>query len=302
MLLDEIIELLGDEKHSLTTAMLKTKILLHQIGKKELVEWVNNELNGYPQGNDVPNYRMLNSHVTGNVANMAARYSSLPIPVGHLTENQQNMLQKFRMWQSLSVLETLVRDSKNGKLRRPIPMEFNGLLGQQFENGFNVESAWCEIQTHEIKGIFAQVRSRLLDFLLELKDSVGDLQTDTDFKAKATAVDSAGIFNNAIFGANAMIVIGDNNRQSIINSVQQGDMDALVKALVEAGLSGKTIEELKVAVKEDEKKSGHATFEGKTGAWFTRLLGKAVKGAADVGVDVVSSTISKALTSYMGAG
>ena len=45
MLLDEIIEILSQEKASLTDALLKTKILLHQIGKKELVQWVNNQVN-----------------------------------------------------------------------------------------------------------------------------------------------------------------------------------------------------------------------------------------------------------------
>jgi hypothetical protein len=301
MLLDDIIELLGDEKHSLTTAMLKTKILLHQIGKKELVGWVNNELNGYPEGGDVPSYRILNSHVTGNVANMAARYTALPIPIGHLKEEQQQTLQKSRMWQSLSVLETMVKDSKNGRLRRPIPMEFNGLLGQQFDNGFHIESAWCEIQTHEIEGVFAQVRSRLLDFMLELRDSVGELKTDDDLKTKTTGVDSTGMFKNAIFGDNTTIVVGDNNQQNITNFVKQGDMDALIQVLSAAGLSTQTIEEMKTAVKEDEKESGHATLAGKTGTWFTQLLGKAGKGVADVGVDIVSSTISKALTSYIGS-
>lgn len=48
MLLDEIIALLGDQNARLSDALLKTKILLHQIGKKELAEWVNHELNGYP--------------------------------------------------------------------------------------------------------------------------------------------------------------------------------------------------------------------------------------------------------------
>ena len=54
MLLDEIIGLLGDEKASLTEALLKTKILMRQIGKKELAEWVNNELNGYPDNSELP--------------------------------------------------------------------------------------------------------------------------------------------------------------------------------------------------------------------------------------------------------
>jgi len=67
-----------------------------------------------------------------------------------------------------------------------------------------------------------------------------------------------------------------------------------------AGLSAKNIEEIHIAIKEDEKESGGASFEGKTGAWFTGLLSKAAKGAAEVGVDVVSSTISKALGNYMG--
>jgi hypothetical protein len=40
MLLDEIIELLSSEQHSLTEALLKTKVLLHQIGKKDLAGWV----------------------------------------------------------------------------------------------------------------------------------------------------------------------------------------------------------------------------------------------------------------------
>jgi len=35
MLLDEIITLLGDQNARLSDALLKTKILLHQIGKKE---------------------------------------------------------------------------------------------------------------------------------------------------------------------------------------------------------------------------------------------------------------------------
>jgi AbiTii len=50
MLADDIISLLSDEKSSLSEALLKTKVFLYQIGKKELAEWVNHELNSYPDG------------------------------------------------------------------------------------------------------------------------------------------------------------------------------------------------------------------------------------------------------------
>ncbi|WP_186098098.1 hypothetical protein [Burkholderia gladioli] len=39
-LLDDIVDLLSDKNGSLTGALLKTKVLLHRIGHRELVEWV----------------------------------------------------------------------------------------------------------------------------------------------------------------------------------------------------------------------------------------------------------------------
>ena len=50
-LVDEIIDILSSDKGKLSDALIKTKVLLHQIGHKELVSWVNNELNGYSNKN-----------------------------------------------------------------------------------------------------------------------------------------------------------------------------------------------------------------------------------------------------------
>jgi hypothetical protein len=65
MLANDIIAVLSDESSSLTDALLKTKVFLHEIGKKELAEWVNHELNGYPDGTELPFYRILQSRVMG---------------------------------------------------------------------------------------------------------------------------------------------------------------------------------------------------------------------------------------------
>lgn len=63
MLLDEIIALLSDQKGSLEGALLNTKVLLHHIGHKELVPWVNNELAGYPDDAELPPYRISGASV-----------------------------------------------------------------------------------------------------------------------------------------------------------------------------------------------------------------------------------------------
>jgi AbiTii len=232
MLLDEIIGLLGDEQASLTGALLKTKILLHQIGKKELVEWVNSELNGYSEGADVPPYRIVPSTVLANLANMAMRYSSHPIPIGHLKPERQESLEHSTMVQSLAVLEGLVSSSTETSLARNLPMELNAVLGKSLGNGFRVERAWCTISTHDIKGIFAQVRSRLLDFLLELKDTIGDTANESDLKEKTSSVDANSMFNNAVFGPNATILVGHQSSITATQTISGGELAEGVRALV----------------------------------------------------------------------
>jgi hypothetical protein len=136
MLLDEIIALLSSEQTSLTDALLKTKVLLHQIGKKELAEWVNNELNGYPDDADLPSYRILDSVVLANLVSMTFRAESHPVPLMHLSDKQRESFERTPMRQSLTVLADL--SSSSGSLSRPLPMEFTvmGYSGRTSQRAF----------------------------------------------------------------------------------------------------------------------------------------------------------------------
>ena len=67
-LIDEIIEILSSETGKLSKALIKTKVLLHEIGHKELVPWVNAELNGYPDKDAVPEYRALPAQANSGTA------------------------------------------------------------------------------------------------------------------------------------------------------------------------------------------------------------------------------------------
>jgi hypothetical protein len=213
MLLDDIITLLGDDGASLTEALLKTKVLLHQIGKKDLAQWVNNELSGYPEATKVPDYRIIPSQVLANFANMAYRYTNHPIPLDHLKPNERDSIEKTRMWQSLSVFEQMISSSKDGKITRQIPMELCPYLRKGLDSSYHIDSAWCVMSVHDIKGICTQVRSRLLDFLLEVKDNVGEVTTESELREKSSSLDAQNLFNNAIFGPGATILIG--HRSSI---------------------------------------------------------------------------------------
>jgi hypothetical protein len=295
MLIDEIIDLLSHEQSNLCEALVKTKVLLRRIGKKDLVEWVNHELNGYPEGSDLPEYRVLPSKVLANITNGVYRYQAHPIPIGHISQENRERLERAKIRQPTSVLETF---GKDGFLTRDIPMENNRQLAKGLDNDYHIERAWCQTPTHEVRGILTQVRSRLLDFLFDLKESVGDSQDEESIKAKADKVDATSMFNNAIFGSNTTIVVGQHNTQLVRNEVTKGDFSALAQTLTKIGIPADEIDNLKTAISDDQT-NGHVTpFEGKTGSWFTKLLARAAKGGLAVGTDVISKVVTDALTAY----
>lgn len=267
MLLDEIIDVLADEHSSLTGALLKTKVLLHQIGKKELVDWVSSELNGYADGAAVPPYRTVPSPVQATVSNMVSRYSAHPIPLRHLKPEMRESLQRTTMKQSLAVLEELARSGKKGSIARQLPMELNAHLGESLGNDFEIERAWCEISKHDIKGIFVQVRSRLLDFLLELKDTTGDTATVSELKERSKSVDANSMFNNAVFGSNTTILVGHHSTITTMQNINAGELAAGVRKLVDqlevllptAGLPDTVRDDSKVVLAELREASTSST-------------------------------------------
>ena len=300
-LVTEIIETLSSQSGSLTEALLKTKVLLHKIGHQELVEWVNNELNGYPEQDSVPNYRILPAQVLANAANRAYQITAHPIPVGHLDEEVRESLETAKMSQSLAVLEKLV-EGEGGHLEAPIPMEANGVLGQALANGFIIQRAWSQIGKADVTQIFVQVRSRLLDFVLSLQDQLGENMSDHDIRQRTDSFDAARLFNNAIFGNNTTIVVGTNNRQQISNISVQGDFNALAERLRENGIQESDIAGLENAVRQDDgapelevRKYGPSVK-----AWLQGMLAKAVDASWEVELGVASSLLATALQKYYG--
>ena len=300
-LLTEIIEALSSQSSSLTEALLKTKVLLHKIGHQELVEWVNNELNGYSDHDNVPAYRILFAQVLANIANSGYQFNAHPIPLGHLSKEMRESLETAKMPQSLAVLEKLV-DGRDGHLETSIPMEANGILGQGLSNGFKIQRAWSQIETADVVQVFVQVRSRLLDFVLNLQDKLGEGVSDQEIKQRTDSLDASRLFNNAIFGNNTTIVVGTNNRQQITNISVHGDFSALAEGLREHGVQESDIAALDDAVRNDvgapeleERKYGPSVK-----AWLQNMLAKAVDASWEVELGVASSLLATALQKFYG--
>jgi hypothetical protein len=299
MLLDDIIAILSDDNGTLNSALLKTKVLLHSIGKKDLATWVTNELKGYPDDESVPDYRVVNAEVHASIGNVAWQMNDYLLPIMHLTEQQQKNLTVSRCTMSIASIEEAVKGfrNKNSKLIRNLPPEYGALFQKALTPGTHVYHAWCELSPIGIENILSEVRSRLLDFMLELRDVVGINVPETELAAKASVVDTEKMFATAVYGNSNTIIIGSQGIHAITN--QKDDIEGLIAAVGKLGFQQHELDELRQAViadQSDGKKPDVA--EGKTGKWFTDALKMAGKGVVKGTVDVVSTVIVKAMKAY----
>ena len=297
MLIDEIIQLLSTDEGSITEALLKTKILLHQIGHRELTGWVNQELNGYADGVEVPTYRVVHAQVVGTLVNIRMRATGHPIPLGHLTDTQRQSLEVLSVRESLAVVAQFA-ESKS--LQKPLPMEFNNLLGQGLAAHTHVEHAWCECSPVEMRDIIFQVRTRLLDFMLDLKESIGQAVSEEDVKANVANVDATQLFNRAIFGPHTTIIVGDHNQQVVSSAVVKGDFTSLADKLGSLGVPREDIEDLQKAIGKDLGKEPAPTVRAKIAAWLRTQAEKQLDIGAQAAVTFSIDAVVHAVRTYLG--
>jgi AbiTii len=301
MLLDDIINILSDEKGSLSAALIKTKVLLHSIGKKELATWVNNELKGYPDENNLPEYRICSSDLHASVANLRLVMKDYILPIQHLTEEQTKAITVSPCILSVASIEQAVRGyhADGDRLTRHMPPEYANVFARVLAPGANILSMWVEINMVDVENILTEVRSRLLDFLLELRDVVGIDVPEKELAGKVASVDTEKMFTTAVYGSGNTIIIGSHHIQAITN--QKDDIEGLIQVIAKLGFQQTELDDLRKAVT-DDKASGKTpdVADGETGKWYTKALKEAGKGVVKVGVDVVAATIVQAVKGYMG--
>lgn len=298
MLLDQIINILADSKGDLNDALLKTKVLLHTIGRKDLAVWVTHELKGYTKESDLPDYRILSSEVYGHVVNMRWEHRNFLLPLSNLTDDERKAATVSPCLLPIAEVARVI--DEGGKMRRNFPTESTAKFEELLEAGNRVVAAWAEINILGVANILSEVRTRLLDFCLELRDVVGNDVPETELKQKTKGIDTGAMFNGAIFGDNTTLVIGSPGSNVAVRN-EKGDVDGLVNAVSSLGLEQMELVELRQAVIADqsEGKTPDVT-EGKTGQWFSKVLKKAGKGALKVGVDLAATTIVQAIKQFVG--
>ena len=299
-LIDEIIDNLSSNTPNLNNALIKTKVLLHYLGEDQPISWVHSELNGYPDRESVPEYRVINVSVYGNISNMAYRYADHPLPISHLDEKKRKYFEIHHLTQSIAVIQSYAENDKD--LTITIAPDYFPILSKGLDSSYHVERAWSKPSAGAMLQVVTEVRSRLLDFVLELSDKIpGDLDK-SEMKEKSKEIGTTELFKNSVFGDNVSIVVGDHNVQNIQNRIFQNDFASLADALREHLVEEEDIVALKEAIDKDGEAPEHKEkkFGKNVRAWTNSMLTKATESIWNVNLGVAGGLITNALTAYYG--
>ena len=189
------------------------------------------------------------------------------------------------MRDSIAVLEGLAKNDQQGLQR---PLEYALLFNKALSGGYKVQQAWCDIGIGRLAQITVQVRSKLLDFLLDLSEKVGTNMSEEDIKRVAQSPETGSMFNNAIFGDNVTILVGNHSQQKIHIDIGKGDFTALADFLKSNKVAEHDIDALKVALEADAltQEVAQKSLGPRVKEWLSLMLGKAVETAWQIEVGI----------------
>jgi hypothetical protein len=298
-LIDELIEELSDKNNRLTDILIKAKVLAYKLKNDELKKWIENELNGYPDGN-VPDYRIIPCQIIGSISNGFQRSSRYPIPLLNIEEKLKKELQQVRLSQSISSLDEATHERKGGAMIQPLPAQMYAYMSKDFDNDFVIEHAQKEIDRIQIVQVLTAVKSKLIDFLLKLNEDFSDKEFEEIDKGK-TKEKIGSLFNSTIFGDNTTIIVGDHNKQKVSNKkIVKGNFEILKEELLKNGIKTADVDELKQIVDTDNVDHEKQEFGLKVKTWVSKMMTKAIDGTWKIGLGAAGKLLADSIQSYYG--
>lgn len=200
---------------------LKLQIIARQLKNNSFLNWTKNEIEGYSKSLPLPDYRIHSTRVFADIlidnGIKALSLKNHNMPIGSLGDEAFKKLSTIYIRDSIISLEQM---SSSEKLAYSVTEHEKFLLSKIYENS-TILNAHKDFQKSTCADIVYKFKSRLLDTLIDINDSIFDNEIKFDELMKAEEISKivnqniyAGIYStgkNANINANnSTNVIGEN--------------------------------------------------------------------------------------------
>jgi hypothetical protein len=276
-----------DPQVPLSHLLRKALILSKRLAYPPLGDWAQQELEGYPNDSELPDYRARRTcQVMGRFeAGLGTGFVN-PIPSANVNEEHRQTLFSFEPRGGVAQYEELATEES---LSLPWDQNFVSYYRDSFYSDYALESAWRTISPSELTQILDAVRTRLLTFVLEIEGENPDAGEAEPGESPIAPARVTQIFNQAFHGDNTAFAAAGAN----VNQTQQitVNLDVVRETADAFGIVEADREALISAIEEDGNLAGDMTRE-----WIDRLKA----GGIAVGAGVTTQTAAAALMSLLG--
>jgi hypothetical protein len=198
-LIEEIQSAAIDGTSDLATLLRKCRLLAARLGSQPLEDWLLWELNGYPDGVEVPDYRIWPLELKGQFFGpLGSSMANVPIPLACIPVKARDHYQNYKSRQSVASIEEMLRQSEGGTLFVSTS-DLAVTLGTKVYSGYNCIRAWAEFSIGHAIELLNAVRNRILEFTIAVwKEApmAGEQPEASDKKIQPERVTQ--IFNNIV--------------------------------------------------------------------------------------------------------
>lgn len=294
-LLDDIIELASDSQEPIGNLLRKCLVLERQLKNEKFRAWLDLELDGYGSGNeDLPSYRIFNCVNKGDFYGMTVKMMAQPISLHVMSERDRKIVEKVYLHQPAASYENRPNHDTDAILpwNQSLVVKYQTKIYQNGEPA--LMRAWQEIPGSILVALLEQVRTRVLRFALDLKDSLPP-EASTASVVPAADVDRSVV--NIFYGGNNIIATNAAQVSQLVHqTVTQNDLPSLLSALRELGITKEGEQELQQAIEHDKPE----TQAERAKQWVAEIGKYIGKEGVKVGVEVAKQTALRWLGQYLG--
>jgi len=291
-LIDDIRDDLVTESASLSDTLRKAKILAHRLGLSDLREWADHELSGYDDPDTTPKYRRFRANNLGTFwGPFNSQVRNQLLPTINLPEPLKSFAENLVLQQSVKHLEAMLSQEST---RIPWPAEYVALAREHIAiEGMQLVEAHQPIPTSVFSEVLDSVKTRLLDFVLNVAVTDEQLQDGTFDRSQAR-----NIFYTNIYGSDNVVAVGETVSQGLAE-ILPGDPESLLAYLRKHGVADDDLGVLGDAIAL-EPTAAKNELGSKVSSWLGRMLVKATSGAWNVAVQAAPDVLTGALGKYYG--
>lgn len=305
-LLREIQTSLMQQGQNIGPILLKLRFLASRLGSTPLEEWVRHESEGYPSGVSVPDYRKLGVSYTATFSGpFGSGIRNAPIPSYLIEKHAGKNWVSYEMRQSVAAVDELIVAGKDssGTLQINASNLMLLLQGNVYED-YACNSVTGLISKASLAEIQNAVRARVLELTIQLEKSIpaaADIAIGASTMTAAIKdTETVTQITNQIVHGNVTTISNSGAGAKFIFNIEQGNIESLVKALTDAGISSEDAKDFSDVLASEKGGTKEEPFGKKAKAWIVKNIGKAANGTWKAGMAVATNVLTEATLRYYG--